>query len=77
MSIWVVCINIDDTFLFSTAEKAYSYLLDKLSDLECSAEDGELKEWYRKQANILTQKYEEDKTDFGCEFGWAEEREVD
>ena len=75
MSIWVVYID-NDSYLFSTAEKAYSYLLDKLSDLECSVEDGELREWYRKQANILTQSYDKNKSLFMCRFGWAEEREV-
>lgn len=75
MSVWVVHID-NDTYLFSTAEKAYSYLLDKLSELELWVEDGELKEWYRKQANMLTLEYAKHKTAFGCEFGFAEERAV-
>lgn len=75
MSIWVVYID-NDSYLFSTAEKAYSYLIDRLSNLELWAEDGELKEWYRKQADMLTQSYDKNKSLFMCRFGWAEEREV-
>lgn len=76
MSIWIVHKD-RDTYLFSTAEKAYSYLLNRLSELELWTEDGELKEWYRKQANMLTKEYNENKSDFACDYGWVEEREVD
>ena len=79
--VWTVFIEASsDVTLFSTAEKAYSFLMDYISDLEISALEREDKEgvlWYQKQGASLTEEFDKWPEEFGCELGWAQRQEVD
>lgn len=74
--VWVAYIDGNyDTCLFSTAEKAYEYLLDMLSDNSLT-EDPNGRRYWEEQAEDLTADYDRDKEDFGCEYCWARAEKV-
>ena len=78
--------------VFSTAEKAYSYLLDIISNVILDLNEGyaspidgrsnhEMMELYEKRASELTKTFEEldpyEGDEFGCDVYWAARYEVD
>jgi hypothetical protein len=74
--VWVACIDGNcDVALFSTAEKAYGYLLDILSDNSLTG-DSTGREYWEDLAKDLTADYDRDNEDFGCEHCWARVEEV-
>lgn len=74
--VWVVFIEGNyDVNLFSTAEKAYGYLLDILSDNSLT-EDKDRRAYWEKMAKDLTADYDRGDEDFGCEYCWAKSEEV-
>ena len=78
--VWVVFIEASsDVAIYATAEKAYSFLMDYISDLECSAHErngADTIKWYQAMGHDLTEEFDCDQTDFGCELGWAHRQEV-
>lgn len=74
--VWVACIDGHcDVALFSTAEKAYGYLLDILSDNSLT-EDKDRRAYWEMMAKDLTADYDRGDEDFGCEYCWANSEEV-
>lgn len=74
--VWVVFIDGNSGVdLFSTAEKAYEYLLDRLSDNSLTEDPDERKYW-EDLAKDLTADYNRGDDEFGCDFCWATVQEV-
>ena len=74
--VWVAFIDGNcDVALFSTAEKAYEYLLDILSD-NATTEDPVAREYWEDLAKDLTADYDRGDEDFGCDYCWAKMEEV-
>ena len=74
--VWVTFIDGNsDVCLFSTAEKAYGYLLDILSDNSLT-EDPIAREYWEDLAKDLTADYDRDNEEFGCDYCWARAEEV-
>lgn len=74
--VWVTFIDGNcDVALFSTAEKAYEYLLDILSD-NATTEDPDGRKYWEELAEDLTADYDRDDEDFGCDYCWAKMEEV-
>ena len=74
--VWVAFIDGNsDVCLFSTAEKAYGYLLDILSDNSLT-EDPYARIYWEGLAKDLTADYDRGDEDFGCEYCWARAEEV-
>ena len=78
--------------VFSTAEKAYAYLLDEISDTVVSLNEGyataidgrsnrEMIALYEKRADELTKTFNEldpyEGEEFGCDVYWAARHKVD
>ena len=74
--VWVAFIDGNaDVGLFSTAEKAYGYLLDRLSD-NATTEDADSGAYWEKMAEDLIADYNRNDEEFGCDFCWARAEEV-
>ena len=73
--VWIVFIDGNYDVLFSTAEKAYEYLLDMLSDNSLT-EDPNVRRYWEELAEDLTADYDRDNEDFGCDYCWARAGEV-
>lgn len=74
--VWVAFIaGNSDVALFSTAEKAYGYLLDILSD-NSLIEDSVAREYWEDLAKDLTADYDRGDEEFGCDYCWAKMEEV-
>ena len=74
--VWVAFIDGNsDVGLFSTAEKAYGYLLDILSDNSLT-EDPDGRWYWDMMAKDLTADYDHYKEEFGCDYCWARAEEV-
>lgn len=74
--VWVTFIDGNsDVYLFSTAEKAYGYLLDMLSDNSLT-DDPYARTYWEDLAKKLTADYDRDNEDFGCNYCWARAEEV-
>lgn len=74
--VWVAFIDGDyDIALFSTAEKAYEYLLGILTDHSIT-EDKDRRVYWEDLAEYLTADYNRGDEDFGCDYCWAKLEEV-
>ena len=74
--VWVACIDgHGDIALFSTAERAYGYLIDILSD-NATTEDADSRAYWEMMAKDLTVDYDHYKEEFGCDYCWARAEEV-
>lgn len=74
--VWVAFIDGNcDVALFSTAEKAYEYLLDILSD-NATTEDPDGRKYWGELAEDLTADYNRGDEEFGCDYCWAKMEEV-
>lgn len=79
--IWVARISgrPDDAY-FSTAEKAYGYLIDEISAKVIDANEAGNRSdivYYSEQVLNLNEEFDKDEEDFGCACGWATKMEVD
>lgn len=79
--IWVVRISgrPDDAY-FSTAEKAYGYLIDEISAKVIDANEASNRReivYYSEQVLNLDAEFYKDEEDFGCAYGYATKMEVD
>ena len=74
--VWAVYIDSNYvTALFPTAEMAYGYLLDRLSDNSLTEDPDESRYW-EELAKDLTADYDRNNEEFGCNFCWARAEEV-
>ncbi len=74
--VWVAYIDgCSDIALFSTAEGAYGYLIDILSD-NATTEDADSRAYWEELAENLTADYDHYKEEFGCDYCWARVEEV-
>lgn len=74
--VWVASIDGNsDIRLFSTAEKAYGYLLDILSDNSLT-EDADSRAYWEMTAEDLTASYDRSNEEFWCDYCWARAEEV-
>ena len=74
--VWVAFIDGNsDVGLFSTAEKAYGYLLDILSDNSLT-EDPDGRRYWEELAEDLTADYDRGDEEFGCDYCWAKAEKV-
>ena len=74
--VWIAFIDGNcDVALFSTAEKAYEYLLDILSD-NATTEDPDGRKYWEELAEDLTADYNRGDEDFGCNYCKAKMEEV-
>lgn len=79
--IWVVVIEGEaDNYYFSTAEKAYGYLVDRISDAALNAREShdiELCFYYEDIGKELFYEFKKDEEDFGCSYGYAFKTAID
>ena len=74
--VWAVYINSNYvTALFPTAEMAYEYLLDRLSDNSLTEDPDESRYW-EELAKDLTADYDRGDEEFSCDFCWAKMEKI-